>query len=87
MAYHVTFKSSADKSLDKLPKPVQKRVITKVAALAQDPRPPGCTKLSGAENLWRVRVGDWRIVYVIDDAAMIVDVRIIAHRREVYRGL
>ncbi len=53
-------------------------------ALAGDPRPRGCKKLEGYRDHWRIRVGDWRVVYIIDDAARVVTVTRIAHRREVY---
>ncbi len=87
MAYSVSFKSSALRQLQKLPKPVVQRVLAKASALSNEPRLTGSIKLTGAENLWRVRVGDYRIVYAISDAARTVDVRIVAHRREVYRDL
>ncbi len=87
MCYHVSFKASADKALDKLPKTIQTRVVEKAIALGADPRPPGCVKLAGNSGLWRVRVGDYRMVYLIDDQHRTVDIRIVAHRREVYRDL
>jgi mRNA interferase RelE/StbE len=87
MAYRVTFKASAEKSLGKLPKEIAARVIEKAAALANDPRPSGSVKLAGPSGLWRVRVGDYRIAYLIDDKEQTVDIRIVAHRRESYRGL
>ena len=87
MAYHVSFKASADKSLDKLPKSIQARAIEKATALGDNPRPPGAVKLAGVTGLWRIRFGDCRMVYLIDDRRKIVDIRIVAHRREVYRGL
>ena len=87
MSYRVSFKASADKSLDKLPKAVRARAIEKAVALADNPRPAGSVKLAGGGGLWRVRIGDYRMVYLIDDAAQTVDIRIVAHRREVYRGL
>jgi len=87
MPYRITFKASADKSLDKVPKPLQSRVIRKIQSLAAEPRPSGSVKLSGSDDLWRVRIGDWRVVYRVDDKEQAVDVRIIAHRREVYRDL
>jgi mRNA interferase RelE/StbE len=55
--------------------------------LADNPRPPGCVKLAGQENLFRVRVGHYRIVYQIVDDRLIVVVILVAHRRDVYRGL
>jgi len=60
------------------------RVFRKLEALAQNPRPPGCKKLKGYKDQWRVRVGDWRVVYIVDDAGKSVSVTRIAHRREVY---
>ena len=87
MSYQVTFKASADKAFDKLPRPVQSRLLEKAVALAANPRPPGAVKLSGPAGLWRIRVGDYRMVYFIDDTRQTVDIRIVAHRREVYRGL
>jgi mRNA interferase RelE/StbE len=87
MGYRVSFKASAEKSLAKLPEAIAARIIEKVIALADDPRPSGSVKLAGASGLWRVRVGDYRVVYVIDDGGKTVDVRIVAHRRESYRGL
>ena len=60
------------------------RVLVRVERLAAAPRPPGCKKLKGGDIQWRIRVGDYRIVYEIDDSAKTVDVTRIAHRREVY---
>ncbi len=53
-----------------------RRIISRVEALATNPRPPGCVKLQGATDLWRIRVGDYRVVYSIDDTARLVDIRI-----------
>lgn len=61
------------------------RVIECISALAIEPRPMGCEKLSGAENRWRIRQGDYRIVYCVDDAEQVVEVVKVGHRREVYR--
>ena len=60
------------------------RIVPRLEGLASAPRPPGCKKLSGGDNEWRIRVGDYRIVYEIDDGARTVDVTRIAHRGEVY---
>jgi mRNA interferase RelE/StbE len=59
-------------------------VVHKLEALGDTPRPAGCKKLKGYKDQWRVRVGDWRMVYIIDEAAKAVSVTRIAHRREVY---
>lgn len=61
-----------------------KRIDRKVLALADNPRLPGCKKLKGYRDQWRIRVGDWRVVYLIDDAATLVTITLVAHRREVY---
>ncbi len=52
--------------------------------LENNPRPPGCKKLTGHQDIWRIRVGDYRVLYTVDDAEMIVRVSRIAHRRDVY---
>jgi mRNA interferase RelE/StbE len=83
-SYRVTLASSAEKELHRLPKKVISRIIPRLEQLESAPRPSGCKKLKGGENEWRIRVGDYRIVYVIDDTAKTVDVTRIAHRREVY---
>jgi mRNA interferase RelE/StbE len=82
--YTVDVKPSARKELETLPDNVLARAVRKLESLAHNPRPPGCKKLKDHEDQWRVRIGDWRVVYVIDDAAKRVSVTRIAHRREVY---
>lgn len=82
--YSVEVKPSARKELEALPDELLVRVIRKLDALAHSPRPGGCRKLKGYKDQWRIRVGDWRVVYIIDDAAKLVSVTHIAHRREVY---
>lgn len=86
-AYAVSFKTSALKQIENLSKPLARKSMAKATSLGAIPRPPGCVKLAGTGNFWRVRVGDYRIVYLIDDPARSVDIRIVAHRREVYRGM
>jgi mRNA interferase RelE/StbE len=84
ISYAVELKTSTRKELDSLPNAVLSRVIRKLESLQRDPRPAGCKKLKGYKDQWRLRIGDWRVVYIIDDAAKIVSVTRIAHRREVY---
>ena len=60
------------------------RIDRKILALAEDPRPPGCKKLRGYKDQWRIRVGDWRVLYAVDDAVKLVSITRVAHRREVY---
>jgi mRNA interferase RelE/StbE len=82
--YRVTLKSSAEKEFFRLPDTVSARIIPKIKALATDPRPHGSKKLRGGTDEWRIRIGDYRVIYVIDDEEMKVKVTRIAHRREVY---
>ncbi|MCF6206094.1 MAG: type II toxin-antitoxin system RelE/ParE family toxin [Sulfurovum sp.] len=81
--YKIEIKKSAAKEIEKLPKPVLKRVIEKIERLSYNPRLSGCKKLSGDEK-YRVRVGDYRILYSIDDAVVTVYVVRVRHRKEVY---
>jgi mRNA interferase RelE/StbE len=83
-SYAVELKPSARKELESLPNTVLMRVIGKIESLARDPRPAGCKKLKGYADVWRVRIGDWRIVYVINDATRLVSVTRVAHRSRVY---
>jgi mRNA interferase RelE/StbE len=82
--YSVEIKPSAGKELDALNNALFARIDRKILALAENPRPPGCKKLRGYKDQWRIRVGDWRIVYIVDDNARRVSVSRVAHRKEVY---
>ena len=85
MPYQITLIPAAEKQLEKLAKQLQKRVVTKLSGLAQNPRPPDAKALQAMEGLLRVRVGEYRIVYrIVDDPAEVMVVRI-AHRSDVYR--
>jgi mRNA interferase RelE/StbE len=70
--YSLEIKQSAQRELDALDDALFNRVDRKILALADDPRPAGCKKLRGYNNQWRIRVGDWRVVYIIDDKAKLV---------------
>jgi len=83
--YRVFLERAAEKQLKLLSAKLHDRVIEAVQALVKDPRPTGCRKLTGTDHDWRIRVGDYRIVYEIDDASREVRVNRIRHRREVYR--
>ncbi len=82
--YSVELKPSARKELEKLSDKLITRIFPKLEALADDPRPKGCKKLKGGQQEWRIRVGDYRAVYTIDDAKLRVSVTRIRHRSEVY---
>lgn len=87
MAYSYRLKDSARRSLDRLNRDIQTRIVTKIRALQDDPRPSGSLKLAGSSGLYRIRIGDYRIIYAVDDHLHNIEVTIIAHRREVYRDL
>ncbi|AER49451.1 hypothetical protein SG4_41 [Mycobacterium phage SG4] len=84
-SYRVEIETSAAKQIQRLQRSEQKRVMIAITALADDPRPHGCTKLSGTTDAYRIRVGNFRVVYVIDDGLHIVNVTRVGHRREVYK--
>ena len=81
--YSIEIKKSAAKEIEKLPKQVLKRIIEKIEALALDPRPSGCKKLSGDEK-YRIRVGSYRILYSIEENLLIIYIVKVGHRKEVY---
>lgn len=82
--YTVQFVRSARKELERLPDTVLQRVFARIEAFADTPRPPGCKKLRGARDLWRIRIGDYRVVYQLDDSQQLVEIRAIGDRKDVY---
>jgi mRNA interferase RelE/StbE len=82
--YFLEIKNSAQKELDALNETQFTRIDRRILALADNPRPAGCKKLKGYKDHWRIRAGDFRVLYIIDDSTKIVMVTSIAHRRAVY---
>ena len=87
MSYAIRYRSGVERDVSRLNRPILKKVNQAIMSLADNPRPHKCVKLTGYDDLFRLRVGDWRIVYEVNDARRLVEVQIVAHRREVYRGL
>lgn len=87
MPYRILLEAKAEKNLEKLPKEVQKRITQRILNLKDTPRPFGVTKINTANEWYRVRVGDWRILYEIDDKAKKIIVLRVRHRKEVYKNL
>jgi mRNA interferase RelE/StbE len=86
--YRLLIKPSAKKEIEALgQKRDRQRIVSQIAALASDPRPPACEKLAGVEGCYRIRQGQFRVVYAVDDLARTVEVIKVGHRREVYRRL
>jgi mRNA interferase RelE/StbE len=84
LKYSLGIKQSAQKELAALDDTLFTRLDRKILALTGNPRPAGCKKLKGYKDQWRIRIGDHRVIYVIDDATKTVTVTHVAHRREVY---
>ena len=87
MTYRIEVKPQAEKALARIPNPHRRRIAKAIDGLARSPRPPGCAKLAGADDAYRIRVGDYRVVYQVADKVLIVYIIRVAHRRDVYRGL
>jgi len=83
-SYRVVLTSTAEKELKGLSAQLNARIVPRLENLADNPRPPGCKKLQGGDKEWRIRVGDYRVVYTIDDAKLLVEVTRIRHRSDVY---
>jgi mRNA interferase RelE/StbE len=84
-SYELVFRKSVAKDLRRVPKADVRRILERIRALADDPRPPGCERLSGLER-YRLRQGVYRIVYEVQDRKLAVLVVKVGHRRDVYRG-
>ena len=82
--YKVIVSKTANKELADLPTQAVNRIIPAIRNLGEDPRPPGCRKLKSREDTWRIRIGDYRVVYTVDDVVRIVDVRGVGHRKDIY---
>ena len=84
-SYAVELTPAAERQLDELASPARTVIAAALAALASNPRPPGCTKLAGKDNLWRVRVLQFCIIYTVIDRRLLVVVVKVGDRRDVYR--
>lgn len=83
--YQIIITNSAEKDLEKLPKSALQKVGLAIDKLSETPRPVGCKKLKSTDDeLWRVRVGDYRVIYSIADKVEIIDIRRVRHRKDVY---
>ncbi len=87
LPYRIEIERSAERVMRRLPRDLLNRLRTAIDALAADPRPPGCRRLAGYTNLYRVRVGDWRISYAVEDDRLLIIVIEVAPRGGAYRSL
>jgi mRNA interferase RelE/StbE len=84
MGYAVRYSRAAERQFDDLPQTARQRIAPAIDALAEQPRPPGVVKMKGGEDRWRIRVGDYRVVYEIRDEVLLVLVVRIGRRKDVY---
>lgn len=84
MSYRVEFTTAAARQVKKLPRLARDRILDAIECLGEDPRPSGARKLTGEHTAWRIRIGDYRVIYDVFDAELVVTVVRAAHRREVY---
>ncbi|MBW9207975.1 type II toxin-antitoxin system RelE/ParE family toxin [Mumia sp. zg.B17] len=82
--YQVDLTGAAAKQVRRLDPPVRRRVLAALTALEADPRPAGVKKLSGFDDAWRIRIGDYRVLYEVQDTTVLITVFRVAHRREAY---
>lgn len=85
MSYTVSISKSVQKQIDNLPNDVVNRAVEKIQSLASEPRPDGVVKLKGFDNEYRIRVGDYRIRYEVDDENQLVQILQCKHRKDVYK--
>jgi mRNA interferase RelE/StbE len=82
--YNITFARSARKELENLDAYIVNRIFPKIEALAKEARPAGCRKLQGEKNLWRIRIGDYRVIYALYEGEQRVDIIAVRHRSKAY---
>lgn len=85
MSYRIEWVRSATRELNAIPAQTALRIGQAVGRLAEDPRPHGCKKLTGHPDLWRIRIGNYRVVYSIGDAIRLVRIERVADRKDAYR--
>ena len=83
--YEVSLEHRAERDLKKLPGEIFYRIIPYIKALSEDPKPSGCRKIKGSKNDWRIRIGEYRVIYEIDERVKAVKVMRVRHRKDVYR--
>lgn len=86
MSYKIAIAKKAVKELSALPLKINGQIVKAIDDLKEEPRPAGCKKLKGeSEDIWRIRVGDYRILYFIEDTIKIVEIRRIGNRKDIYK--
>jgi mRNA interferase RelE/StbE len=84
--YAIEFAPAAERGFERLPRQAQERIVDRIAELAREPRPMGVAKLKDRQDSYRIRVGDYRVLYHVDDRARRVTIALVGHRRDIYRS-
>ncbi len=82
--YTVRFSPRAQRDLRGLPAQIVQRILPRIEELATEPRPQGAKKLSGTQHIWRIRIGDYRVIYLVEDTIKLVEIRKAGHRKDIY---
>jgi len=82
--YQVVFSKRAEKDIEKLPAAAVQKIIPAIILLQDNPRPTGCKKLKGYTDLWRIRIGNYRVIYSVEDKILLVDIREVGDRKDIY---
>ena len=83
-SYQIDWKSSARKELRKLPSDMIQKIMAEVESLGENPFPPGCRKLTGSEQTWRIRIGNYRVIYNVLSSILVIEIVRVAHRKDAY---
>ena len=84
-SFLIEWRKSTKKDLRRIAATEVSKIVAAVTDLANDPRPPGCTKMQGSDLAYRIRIGDYRVIYEIFEDRLVIEVVRVSHRREVYR--
>ncbi len=83
--YNISIKKTASKELERLPNKTIILITNSIYTLSTEPRPIGCKKIKGSKmDLWRIRIGDYRVIYSVDEEVKIIDIKKVGHRKDVY---
>ena len=83
--YEILLERRAERDIKKLSIEIFQRIIPRIKALAENPKPPGSRKITGSKSDWRIRIGEYRVIYEVDEKSRVVKVMSIRHRKDIYR--
>jgi mRNA interferase RelE/StbE len=85
--YLIVFTRTAAKELERIESTIALKILEKIEDLSKSPRPAGCKKLAGSNDIWRIRIGNYRVIYSISDRERLIDINLIRHRSKAYKDL